>query len=332
MSSVKVSIIVPVYNTGNYLRKCVDSILGQTLKDIEVLIIDDGSTDESGKICDFYSEQDSRVKVIHKKNEGVSVARNLGIALANGVYIGFVDSDDWIDPEMYECLVGQAELHDADLVMSDVVTVYADGRRELDTISQLLHDMILTKKDLKPTTLIEMAGSTCRCIYSSKLINTYDIHFPPAVKFSEDRIFNIYSMGYANKIVYTKKTYYHRLVHSKSAVHSFHKDYLERITKAHNYIRNAIQEAWGDKEQYHKVYYGQLVMGAIATISNYYYKNSTLTHFERFKMVEAICNEQQIREAIVKSGMGGIRGKWILNRKVFLLCLCAKMANIKHGR
>lgn len=332
MSSIKVSIIVPVYNTGRYLYRCIDSLLEQTLNDIEVLLIDDGSTDESGKICDEYSDKDSRVRVVHKPNEGVSVARNIGLDLARGEFVGFVDSDDWIEPEMYECLVQQAEVFDADVVMCDVITVYADGRRKPDTISQLRDDTILTKADLKPTVLLELAGSACRCIYSNKLINTYAINFPCGVKFSEDRIFNIYSMGYANKIVYTKNAYYHRLMHSESAVHSFHKDYLKRIKTASDQIANAIRNAWGDKEEYHKAYCGQVVMGVIAAINNYYYRSSTLSQSEKYRAVATACNDRQIREAIVKSRAGGIRGKWILNRRILLLCVFAKLTNIKHGR
>ncbi len=101
---VKVSIIVPVYNVAAYLRKCVDSILCQSLQEIEVILVDDGSTDACGEICDWYSLQDTRVKVIHKANGGLSDARNAGIAQATGAYIGFVDSDDYIEREMFEDL------------------------------------------------------------------------------------------------------------------------------------------------------------------------------------------------------------------------------------
>ncbi len=101
---VKVSIIVPVYNVASYLNKCVDSILDQSLQEIEVILVDDGSTDDSGKICDQYEARDTRVKVIHKANGGLSDARNAGIAQATGEYIGFVDGDDYIEREMFETL------------------------------------------------------------------------------------------------------------------------------------------------------------------------------------------------------------------------------------
>lgn len=100
-----ISIIVPIYNVEQYLHRCIDSILAQTYKNIEIILVDDGSTDSSGMICDEYQQKDNRVRVIHKKNEGVSAARNAALEIANGEYIGCVDSDDWIEPEMYETML-----------------------------------------------------------------------------------------------------------------------------------------------------------------------------------------------------------------------------------
>ena len=97
-----VSILVPVYNVGKYIRKCLDSILVQTYPKLEIILIDDGSTDESGKICDEYASKDARIMLIHKHNGGVTSARKAGLKMAKGEYIGFVDPDDWIEPNMYK--------------------------------------------------------------------------------------------------------------------------------------------------------------------------------------------------------------------------------------
>lgn len=104
-----ISVIVPVYNVEQYLRPCLDSLLGQTYRELEILLIDDGSPDGSGAICDEYAEKDGRIRVFHTENRGVSAARNLGLKEAKGDYIGFVDSDDWIEPEMYELLTRNLE-------------------------------------------------------------------------------------------------------------------------------------------------------------------------------------------------------------------------------
>lgn len=109
-----VSVVVPIYNVERFLRQAVDSILNQTLKDIEVILVDDGSPDNCGKICDEYAEKDSRVRVIHQKNGGLGNAYNNGIAAAKGEYIGFVEPDDWIEPEMYEVMYENAKHYNTD--------------------------------------------------------------------------------------------------------------------------------------------------------------------------------------------------------------------------
>ena len=113
----KISIVVPIYNVEQYLHQCINSILNQSFNNFELLLINDGSTDNSGKICDEYAKKDLRIKVIHQKNSGVSVARNKGIDMATGEYIGFVDPDDYIDSRMYEILVNKIEEMKADIAI-----------------------------------------------------------------------------------------------------------------------------------------------------------------------------------------------------------------------
>ena len=119
MGNGLISIIVPVYNCECYLHQCVDSILAQTYKNLEIILADDGSEDCSGLICDEYAQKDKRIKVIHKQNGGQQEARNAGIAVAQGELIGFVDSDDWIEPQMYEKLFDAMD--DADLITSGII-------------------------------------------------------------------------------------------------------------------------------------------------------------------------------------------------------------------
>ena len=121
-----ISVIVPVYQANKYIDRCVSSILDQTYKNLEIILIDDGSDDGSETACDKWSEIDSRVKVVHKQNEGASAARNVGIRKSTGLYIGFVDSDDYIHPDMYEYLMDLINKHDAEMVMCD----YASSMKE----------------------------------------------------------------------------------------------------------------------------------------------------------------------------------------------------------
>ena len=121
-----ISVIIPVYNTESYLRKCLDSIVNQTYRDLEIIIIDDGSTDGSGEICDEYRITDSRIRVLHTENHGLSCARNRGLDEAKCEWIGFVDSDDWIEPDMYEVLLNSAVETGADIVECGVILEYSN--------------------------------------------------------------------------------------------------------------------------------------------------------------------------------------------------------------
>ena len=120
MTTPKVSVIVPVYNTEKYLKQCIDSITSQTLKEIEIIIVDDGSKQQCAILCDELAKSDARIKVIHKVNEGQGIARNCGIKASLGEYVGFVDSDDYVDLNMYETLYCAAKENDADIVLSGI--------------------------------------------------------------------------------------------------------------------------------------------------------------------------------------------------------------------
>ena len=117
MSTIKVSVIIPVYNVGSYLEQCIDSILCQSFVNFELILVDDGSTDRSGAICDKYVGKDARIKVIHQPNAGLPTARKVGLENAKGEYVLYVDADDWVDPNHLESLVEVAEQRDADVVL-----------------------------------------------------------------------------------------------------------------------------------------------------------------------------------------------------------------------
>ena len=127
---IKVTIAVPVYNVESYIKRCLDSLLIQTLKEIEIILVDDGSTDDSGQICDTYSEKDNRIKVLHKKNGGLASARQAALENAHGEYFICCDSDDWVEPTMYEEMYAKAKETDADMVICDFAFNYPDGSQK----------------------------------------------------------------------------------------------------------------------------------------------------------------------------------------------------------
>ena len=124
--NAKISIIIPIYNREKSLKKCLDSVIRQTYENLEIILVDDGSQDNSGIICDDYANTDKRILVIHQQNAGVSAARNAGLAMVTGDYIGWVDSDDWIEPDMYECMLKNAQEYKADIVVCSRMERYED--------------------------------------------------------------------------------------------------------------------------------------------------------------------------------------------------------------
>lgn len=150
MSNPMISIIVPIYRVEKYLKKCVDSILVQTYKNFELILVDDGSPDNCPAICDEYAKQDDRVVVVHKKNGGLSDARNAGLDIAKGEYIGFVDSDDYISPIMYETLMNRIISDQSDLAMCKYMCIYDSG----EIIKKEKSDKTISKKCYSPKEFI----------------------------------------------------------------------------------------------------------------------------------------------------------------------------------
>lgn len=187
-----VSIIVPVYNAEKYIRRCVDSILNQEYRDFELLLIDDGSRDSSGEICDSYAEADERVRVIHKENSGVSDTRNVGIAAASGTYLQFLDSDDWITPDATRLFVRAAQEHGCDLVISDFYRVVGERLAQKGDIEE---DGVLTKEEFAAHMMENPAdfyyGVLWNKLYRREIVEKYQLRMDTQISWCEDFMFNL---------------------------------------------------------------------------------------------------------------------------------------------
>lgn len=160
MANPKISVIVPVYNVEEYLERCVDSVLAQTFSDMEIILVDDGSPDDCGKICDNYAEKDSRVRVIHKENGGLSDARNAGVEAANGEYVCFADSDDFIEPHLLYRLYGLIEKYQADIAVGGIYNCY--GNHKAPQCEKILEFSCNGEEALrKMLEGVEIPGSSC---------------------------------------------------------------------------------------------------------------------------------------------------------------------------
>lgn len=202
----KVSIIVPVYKVEKYLHRCVDSILAQAFTDWELLLIDDGSPDSSGEICDEYASKDTRIKVFHKENGGVSSARNTGLDVANGEWIVFADSDDWCENNYLSDFFEIEDLQETDVVLQ--------GRKnevngEVVSILKLKQNTYLNvAKAMLENELLTFGAPYCK-LYSSKLIQQHGIRFPEAYSYGEDTTFFFEVLSVSKRVITTSNCNYH---------------------------------------------------------------------------------------------------------------------------
>lgn len=201
-----ISVIVPVYNVENYLRECLDSIVSQTYRNLEIIVVDDGSVDSSGKICDEYAEKDARIKVIHKGNGGLSDARNAGIEVANGDYIGFVDSDDVIDEKMYECLLKLCIETNADVSMCKIKRF--KGKTEKYNVVNEQKRIFSTKEEIIREVCCGGNGGVSACIKLFKMALFTEMRFLKG-KTCEDAYLIPEFIRNTNKMVVINNAYYY---------------------------------------------------------------------------------------------------------------------------
>lgn len=195
-----VSIIVPVYNAEKTIGRCIDSILGQQYTDFELLLVDDGSKDGSGAICDSYALADSRVQVIHKENTGVSDTRNIGISRARGAYLQFLDSDDWITPDATKLLVEAAGEHNCDLVISDFYRVVGERVSRKGDIDE---DRVLTREEYAAHMMEQPAdfyyGVLWNKLYRRDIVESHRLRMDPELSWCEDFMFNLEYIRHAQR-------------------------------------------------------------------------------------------------------------------------------------
>lgn len=202
-----ISVVVPVYNVEKYLDKCIDSLVSQTYENLEIILIDDGSKDKSAKICDKWKDNDSRIKVIHKENGGLSEARNVGIDYAQGEYIAFIDSDDWVDKNFIKYLHEKLEKYNADIAASTIIKTYKDyneiqpiNREKIRFTSEEALDTLLSGRDF--------CAVAWNKLYKKNVIG--NIRFPIG-KIHEDEFFSYKVIANANTLVLvTEAIYYYR--------------------------------------------------------------------------------------------------------------------------
>lgn len=224
-NSELISIVVPIYNSETYLRRCIDSILNQSYENLEVVLVDDGSTDNSGEICESYKSNDSRLKVFHIKNSGVAQARNYALEHITGDYVMFVDSDDWIEPSMCSEMLSEALDNKADMLVTNAINWDAEGTKcdssiVLPTMKQI--DLNLEFSFLENYALGVVWGT----LYKRECIE--NIKFEMDLSVGEDTLFFAMAVKNSTRFFYSRKKYYNYVIYDTSAAHGKLTD--ERMT------------------------------------------------------------------------------------------------------
>ena len=309
----QVSIIVPVYNVENYIERCLNSLVNQTFKDIEIITINDGSTDKSLELINKYVKEDIRVSVIDLGDEGVSYCRNLGVEKANGKYIMFVDSDDWIDFNMVEVMYKKAEENNIDLVMCSYIREFKDHSKEKifnlpeeiiykeDKVkNELLRKLVgPVKEELSNPEMLDALGTVWGKLYRADILKENKLKFVDLneIGSAEDTLFNIFTFNYLSKVMFLNKHMYHYWRDNPKSVTSQYNPKLKEQRKVFfKYISDFIKE--NNFEQVfeealnNRICTSVLGLGLIECS-----KNNKISRINKIKNIKIIINEEYIRNA-----------------------------------
>ena len=297
----KVSIIVPVYNTEQYLKECVESLLSQTLRDIEIILVDDGSTDNSAYMCDKFQAIDSRIKVIHKVNGGLSSARNAAIDICSGAYIGFVDSDDFVKSTMFEELYNSAIDNDSDIVMCALSTYNNDKvvekllpfEKNVYHKDEILDNFILpllgrNDKDKIPY----LEGFVCRQIFRKSTIEK--LYFKSEREyFAEDVMFDFEVYPKCNKISVVNKSLYYYRYNEKSLSNKYRSNVWDKLYKYLKEEDKLIENLMIRNNPSVKIRFNNLIIQFIIfSILNLSKPDCDLSDKQKLAIIEKICTNE----------------------------------------
>lgn len=272
------SIIIPVYNSEKYLKQCLDSILAQASDDFEILLIDDGSTDFSGKLCDEYASRYNNIYVFHEKNRGVSAARNKGIERAQGEYVIFVDSDDWLEKNALSFLMAQES--DVDLIfygssfhsVNENVTLYSPNLCICHGFSEVQEGMIDLITNPK---YYDYLGFTWNKVFRSNILKEYNIRFIENLSYREDEVFTLHYAHYCKKLMILPNIVYNYRVSDTGLTKKKH-TYDEFLLLSHAYQKSLIYYTDKRLQEYMILQIIRNYLNAIKRISNIRKRNTII--------------------------------------------------------
>lgn len=298
------SVIVPVYNTGRYLARCMDSLARQTYRNLEIILVDDGSTDDSSAMCDAFASKMPSVRVLHKKNAGLGFARNSGIDMASGEYVAFLDSDDYVDEDMYFRLMAECRRTNAEVAFGDYsivkndgvhVDVYSELQAGIYTGKQILQAMI--GADPEARTDFDFNMSVWRAVYSREVLEAESLRFYSERQvISEDFLFNLQFLQKAEKVSYIKECLYCYCENEGSLTHRYIQNRLQKEKAMYGMVRDLLREDLSEEDciRYHRLFLGRIR----STIGQevYYEKSGSLGN--RIGAIRKIAQDELVRLVI----------------------------------
>ncbi len=296
---IKVSVIIPVYHAENYVAECIESLLSQTLQECEFIFINDGSNDRSREIIESYKEKDSRIHLIDQENQGVSIARNKGLDIATGEYVGFVDADDYVEKEMFDRLYNAATQQDCDVVISNLKGEGTEALQYPFRKSAVLPKEYIQKSILPHFIKSENLNSVCNKIFRNQLIKENKIIFPENVALGEDGMFNLQFFSAATTAFYLDYAGYCYREVAGSATRNFLKhDYFKRASEVYAMELPKSIKFNMTKEELVKLKAEKLINSVNAFIFQIICTNSNF--LEKYKNIKKMINSPQVKEALTK--------------------------------
>lgn len=310
----KISIIVPIYNVEKYLKECLDSLINQTYSNLEIILVDDGSTDNCPTICNEYAKMDTRIKVIHKKNAGLSEARNSGMEISTGEYIAFVDSDDYVRKDMYEKMMISINEKKADIVMSGFSRI-DDNKNIIDFLLPLDKNFYSDKEILegillpmigslpKDTLDVKIEMSVWKCLYSNEIIKKHQLRFISERKYiSEDIIFHLEYFKYVNRLAIVNEALYVYRLNNTSLTKKYNPNRFEKEKILYLEINNRITEINIEQEKKEEAYLREKRSFLMRTRNciKAEIKNKTLKDKKKRERIKMILEDNVVREVLAK--------------------------------
>lgn len=329
----KVSIIVPCFKVEKYIDRCMESIVSQTLKDIEIILVDDLSPDNTPVRCDEWAKKDSRIQVVHKKvNEGLGFARNTGLQYAHGEYVAFLDSDDWFEPDMIERLYDECIKEKLDVIYSEFNVDEYPGYRVVlrpehlyegkDEIEQLRLDII----GAEPSYIsgVKFQCSACKGLYRKKLIDKFELRFFSEREYiSEDSLFNLNVLYFSERVKTVPWQFYHYCLNNASLTHTYRADRWEKLLKMLDVMETSSKIS--DIKELRLRLARTAIFYSMSAIMNEI-KKSDSTKKQTIDEIKKICDNEKLSTFIKDYPIYKLPLKWV----VFTLALKLKLSHLLY--